>query len=39
MKARDVMVSPVITTKPSASVKEVAQMLLDASHQRGAGHR
>ena len=28
MKARDVMVSPVITTKPSASVKEVAQTLL-----------
>ena len=28
MKARDVMVSPVITTKPSASVKEVAQFLL-----------
>jgi CBS domain-containing protein len=28
MKARDVMVSPVITTRPSASVKEVAQVLL-----------
>ncbi len=28
MKARDVMVSPVITTKPTASVKEVARMLL-----------
>ena len=28
MKARDVMVSPVITVKPSASVKEVAQILL-----------
>jgi CBS domain-containing protein len=28
MKARDVMVSPVITTKPSASVREVAQILL-----------
>jgi CBS domain-containing protein len=28
MKARDVMVSPVITTKPSASVKEVAHILL-----------
>jgi CBS domain-containing protein len=28
MKACDVMVSPVITTKPSASVKEVAQLLL-----------
>jgi CBS-domain-containing membrane protein len=28
MKARDVMVSPVITTTPSASVKEVAQTLL-----------
>ncbi len=28
MKARDVMVSPVITTNPSASVKEVAQILL-----------
>jgi CBS domain-containing protein len=28
MKARDVMVSPVITTKPSTSVKEVAQILL-----------
>jgi CBS-domain-containing membrane protein len=29
MKARDVMVSPVITTKPSASVKEVARILLN----------
>jgi CBS-domain-containing membrane protein len=28
MKARDVMVSPVITAKPNASVKEVAQILL-----------
>jgi CBS domain-containing protein len=28
MKARDVMVSPVITTTPSASVREVAQTLL-----------
>jgi CBS domain-containing protein len=28
MKARDVMVSPVITVRPSASVKEVAQILL-----------
>jgi CBS-domain-containing membrane protein len=28
MKARDVMVSPVITAKPDASVKEVAQILL-----------
>lgn len=28
MKARDVMVSPVITTGPAASVKEVAQILL-----------
>ncbi len=28
MKARDVMVSPVITTKPSTSVREVAQILL-----------
>ena len=28
MKARDVMVSPVLTTTPSASVKEVAQFLL-----------
>jgi CBS domain-containing protein len=28
MKARDVMVSPVITTRPSASVAEVAKMLL-----------
>jgi CBS domain-containing protein len=28
MQARDVMVSPVITTKPTASVKEVAQTLL-----------
>lgn len=27
MKARDVMVSPVITVKPSASIKEVAQSL------------
>src|SRR5690606_6896169 len=29
MKARDVMVSPVVTVKPSASVKEVAKLLLD----------
>lgn len=29
MKARDVMVSPVITVKPSASVREVAQLLID----------
>lgn len=29
MKARDVMVSPVITAKPSASVKELAKMLLE----------
>jgi CBS domain-containing protein len=29
MQARDVMVSPVITIKPSASVKEVAQILLE----------
>jgi CBS-domain-containing membrane protein len=28
MKARDVMVSPVITTNPASSVKEVAQILL-----------
>ena len=28
MKARDVMVSPVFTAKPNASVKEVAQILL-----------
>jgi CBS domain-containing protein len=28
MKARDVMVSPVVTAKPSASVKEVAKLLL-----------
>jgi CBS domain-containing protein len=28
MKARDVMVSPVVTVKPSASVKEVAKLLL-----------
>src|SRR5690242_9103993 len=28
MKARDIMVSPVITTKPHASVKSVAQVLL-----------
>jgi CBS domain-containing protein len=28
MNARDVMVSPVITVKPSATVKEVAQLLL-----------
>jgi CBS domain-containing protein len=28
MKARDVMVSPVVTTNPSASVREVAQTLL-----------
>ncbi len=28
MKARDVMVSPVITTEPTASVKEVARILL-----------
>ncbi|HUI97518.1 MAG TPA: CBS domain-containing protein [Xanthobacteraceae bacterium] len=29
MKARDVMVAPVVTVKPSASVKEVAKILLD----------
>jgi CBS domain-containing protein len=29
MKARDVMVSPVITVKPDSSVKEVAQLFLD----------
>jgi CBS domain-containing protein len=29
MKARDVMVTPVVTVKPSASVKEVAQLLLE----------
>jgi CBS domain-containing protein len=29
MKARDVMVSPVVTVKPSASVKEVARLLLE----------
>jgi CBS domain-containing protein len=28
MKARDVMASPVVTVKPSASVKEVAKLLL-----------
>jgi len=29
MKARDVMVSPVITVKPSSSVKEVAKTFLE----------
>jgi CBS domain-containing protein len=29
MKARDVMVSPVVTVKPSAAVKEVARLLLE----------
>ncbi len=29
MKARDVMVSPVVTVKPYASVKEVAKILLE----------
>jgi CBS-domain-containing membrane protein len=29
MKAHDVMVSPVITTKPTSSVKEVAKLLLE----------
>ncbi|HEY7297032.1 MAG TPA: CBS domain-containing protein [Xanthobacteraceae bacterium] len=29
MKARDVMVSPVITAKPSSTIKEVAKLLLD----------
>jgi CBS domain-containing protein len=29
MKARDVMVSPVITVKPSASVREVAQLFIE----------
>jgi CBS domain-containing protein len=29
MKARDVMVSPVVTVKPSSSVKDVAKVLLD----------
>ena len=28
MKARDVMVAPVITVKPSSSVRELAQTLL-----------
>jgi CBS domain-containing protein len=31
MKAQDVMVSPVITVKPSSSVKEVAQIFIDRS--------
>ena len=30
MKARDVMVSPVITVKPDASVRDVAQTLLES---------
>jgi CBS domain-containing protein len=29
MKARDVMVSPVVTTKPSASVRQVARILIE----------
>ena len=29
MKARDVMVSPVITVKPSSSAKEVAEIFLE----------
>ena len=29
MKARDVMVSPVITVKPSSSVRDVAKIFLD----------
>jgi CBS domain-containing protein len=29
MKARDIMVSPVITAKPSSTVKEVAKLMLD----------
>jgi CBS domain-containing protein len=29
MKGRDVMVSPVVTVKPSASVKEVAELMLE----------
>ena len=29
MKARDVMVSPVITVKPSSGVKEVAKIFLE----------
>ncbi|HEY7298189.1 MAG TPA: CBS domain-containing protein [Xanthobacteraceae bacterium] len=29
MKARDVVVSPVITVKPSSTVKEVAKLLLE----------
>jgi CBS domain-containing protein len=29
MQARDVMVSPVVTVKPSASVTEAAKLLLD----------
>lgn len=29
MKARDVMVSPVVTTKPNTTVKDVAQLLVD----------
>jgi CBS domain-containing protein len=29
MKARDVMVSPVVTVKPSATVKDVAKLFLE----------
>ncbi len=39
MKARDVMVAPVITVKPSSSVRELAQTLLKNSYQRGSGRR
>jgi len=31
MKARDVMVSPVVTAKPGSSVKDVAKTFLDRS--------
>jgi CBS domain-containing protein len=31
---RDVMTSPVITVSPDTPVKEIAQLLADAPHQR-----
>ena len=34
MKARDVMVSPVITARPNDTVKQVAQILLEANRSR-----
>ena len=37
MLVRDVMVAPVITVGPSATVREVAKLLLEKADQRGPG--